>query len=433
MYVGGADGHPLYRGWAPVVRSAESFGQWFNDSTTSVRSVGFLELTPCIGAGCSPGQYRFSSEAHTIYGGFFPLDPMANNFPVRGLAGPTPAGPGTVRMVGTETLQCNLWPYWYSAATFGGPTCRGDQYLFPPSVDATTPGCMNQTPPCPNGAWVTAIQGWNHNNWFTSEARYLFVHTGQAFELQFFGDDDLFIYINGRLVLDLGGIHQRLPGRVQVAADGTATITEGGHYNNATGTIAACPGPDPNYIGTDMNEMMLRTTNSSCPGANANCDCRTRTVPLGLEMDRTYEIAIFHADRGATESNYQLTLSGFSTRRTVCTDMCGNMVVKGAEECDEGANNNDATYGGCTTECKFGPFCGDMKTDSTAGEECDLGTANNTARYTKQRGDGCTPGCKFPHYCGDAVIDRAEGEECDNADGNGMDNQCSVDCKLVVG
>ena len=70
-----------------------------------------------------------------------------------------------------------------------------------------------------NGKWYVGQQGWYHDSWFTDEARYLFTHTG-AFSLQFYGDDDMFIFINGKLVIDLGGVHQRLPGRVDVSADG---------------------------------------------------------------------------------------------------------------------------------------------------------------------------------------------------------------------
>ena len=40
--------------------------------------------------------------------------------------------------------------------------------------------------------------------------------------------------------------------------------------------------------GTDGNG------HSNC--TNATCDCRTRTVPLGLQTGRTYEIAVFGAD-----------------------------------------------------------------------------------------------------------------------------------------
>ncbi len=34
---------------------------------------------------------------------------------------------------------------------------------------------------------------------------------------------------------------------------------------------------------------------------------------------------------------------------------CGDGIVTAGEECDNGAANNDTLYGGCTTQCKFGP------------------------------------------------------------------------------
>ena len=52
------------------------------------------------------------------------------------------------------------------------------------------------------------------------EARYL-IAFNDAFSLQFFGDDDTFVFINGVLVIDLGGVHQRLPASVKVDATGT--------------------------------------------------------------------------------------------------------------------------------------------------------------------------------------------------------------------
>jgi hypothetical protein len=39
---------------------------------------------------------------------------------------------------------------------------------------------------------------------------------------------------------------------------------------------------------------------------------------LGLQAANTYEIAIFERDGHPNESNFQLTLSGFSTTDSVC-------------------------------------------------------------------------------------------------------------------
>jgi fibro-slime domain-containing protein len=294
-YVAGPNGHSQYRGLAPIVRDASSFGQWFTDSSMSYRVVGALDLVAT-----TAGGYQFSSQPHSVYQGFFPLDPPNHGFPFTGGMN----GPGALRTVAgtSEPLLCNLWPYWYGSSLYGsGNSCRGDQYLFPPSV-----------PSPPEGMWSMAVQGWFHNFWYTTEVRHLFLHTGD-FSLQFHGDDDLFLFINGVLALDLGGIHQRLPGRVVVGANGLASITEGG-WLDAAGNILPCPSTDP-----FPPFMQGRTANASCPSDSPTCDCRTRMVNLGLEVGRTYEIAVFHADRHPTESNYRLTLSGLSTRRSRCT------------------------------------------------------------------------------------------------------------------
>ena len=134
-YVGGGNGHPMYKGPAPVVASATSFGQWWTDSTytNNTHTVATLELGPVEG---STSLYRFSSAPHSIYGSFFPLDPAANDFPIYTLTG-SETGPGTVKTSTTgnsEPLLCNLWPYWFSSTTFGaGAGCKGDQYIFAPS------------------------------------------------------------------------------------------------------------------------------------------------------------------------------------------------------------------------------------------------------------------------------------------------------------
>lgn len=98
---------------------------------------------------------------------------------------------------------------------------------------------------------------------------------------------------------------------------------------------------------------------------------------------------------------------------------CGNGVVDGGEECDDG---NTFDGDGCSSFCRdeANLKCGNGVID--AGEECDDG--NQTAN------DGCDANCQkeaAPGDCGDGVKDADE--ECD--DGNAVPyDGCEDDCKV---
>jgi fibro-slime domain-containing protein len=332
--------HPVYHGCAPAVTSAATFGQWWQDgswesdgTTAGQHAIGSLELAPATLDGQS-GFFQFTSSPNSVYGGFFPLDPPSNLFPLyftqaqlnatnaAGLViGGSPYGPGTATSMPapwSEPLLCALWPYWYSSATFGaGAGCKADQYLFPPSVSAAT---------YPGGAWVSGMQGWYHDAWFSMEARYLVAFNG-AFDLQFYEDDDMFVFINGVLVNDLGGTHSPIPGKVHVGNTGSATVQEGGAVylpgetiptGAVVGDVVPCDGStlalDP------ITRVAFNSTGTgNCALNEGTCDCRTRTVNLGLQLGSTYEVAIFKRDAHPPGSNLQMFLSGLSTNRSQCT------------------------------------------------------------------------------------------------------------------
>jgi hypothetical protein len=164
-----------------------------------------------------------------------------------------------------------------------------------------------------------------------------------------------------------------------------------------------------------------------------------------MTVGNTYEIAIFGADRHPTESNYQLTLSGFSTNQSECGPRCGDGHQTGGEECDcgdpgvttmaascNGMNNADGTYNGCTTACKYGPFCGDGMIQTDGGEQCDDGPKNGVV-YSSTPGQGCTSTCQIADYCGDAKVDADENEECDLGSNNGAPgSSCTAQCKISI-
>jgi fibro-slime domain-containing protein len=71
----------------------------------------------------------------------------------------------------------------------------------------------------------------NQNFLFTTEIHLSFKYVqGQVFK--FSGDDDLWIFINGKLALDLGGLHSRFNGSIDFDAQaGALGITPGNTYN----------------------------------------------------------------------------------------------------------------------------------------------------------------------------------------------------------
>jgi len=101
----------------------------------------------------------------------------------------------------------------------------------------------------------------------------------------------------------------------------------------------------------------------------------------------------------------------------IAVTCCGNTVVDGGEECDDG-NGDDTDR--CTSNCLFA-VCGDGFVQAGV-EECDDGNADSD--------DACLNGCTTA-VCGDGVV-WAGVEACD--DGNADDtDDCANDCTLGGG
>ncbi len=210
---------------------------------------------------------------------------------------------------------------------------------------------------------------------FTSEVRFWFRYEGTE-TLAFSGDDDVWVFINERLAVDIGGVHGRQDGSI---------------------TLSDCDDADP-----AMNA--------------AGC-----LAPLDLHVGGIYEAVVFQAERHTTRSQYRLTLTNFVRAPSTCSSTCGDGVIASDEACDDG-DMNGVEYDGCASDCTLTPYCGDGITQDEFGEVCDDGL---------NLGGGpsaCAPGCRETGgRCGDGVVQTDLGETCDDGNttaGDGCDAEC---------
>jgi fibro-slime domain-containing protein len=193
-----------------------------------------------------------------------------------------------------------------------------------------------------------------HNFSFTSEVRYWFkFDKSKTYTLDFTGDDDVWVFINGKLAVDLGGIHSPVSGTIVIGSNGNGTTTV-----------------------TSFDTQGVATTPTTSPAS------------IGLQDGTVYQIAVFQAERQTTGSSYKLTLSGFNAAPSVCKPKCGDGVLEMGEECDDGDQNGKGGYGTCGADCTLqAGFCGDGAINGD--EDCDDGALNGTA------GDPCPSGCHW--------------------------------------
>lgn len=264
----------------------------------------------------------------------------------------------------------------------------------PPTIYEGQEFCVVDLVPNPDAP--TTAGATPRNMSFTTETRFVFEYTGgETFE--FSGDDDVWVFVNDRLVLDLGGLHEVATGEFVLSGPqglpGIATVTRDG------------PPLAPGVGGTLDGVAQINT---------------------GMVFGNVYEVSMFHAERHECGSNFKLTLAGFDKPRSVCDEVCGDGVVTRSETCDDGPLNGSG-YGFCLDDCTPGPRCGDAIVHADDGEACDNGL--NVDRYSTSA-TACGPGCTRPSFCGDGALDGAFGEQCDDGINDNSYGGCSEDCGL---
>jgi fibro-slime domain-containing protein len=324
-----AEGKPVYVNVADsLVASATTFSQWYRDTpNVNHTTAGTLTLWS-NGQGQYVNRYGPNGEQWIVTApayycgnvGREMLDAAGNPIPCTSRDAAT-TNCTELDALGLMRLTCTVANGSY-VATYQMAALDGTPFFFPVDADTFTP--LNAAervgaqaaPPYAN--WVAEAGMPKHNFHFTSEVRYWFQYdAARPYVLDFTGDDDVWVFINRRLAVDLGGIHTPVQGSVRFGMGQAAANTR-----------------------------------------------------FSLTNGQVYEVVVFQAERQTIGSSYRLTLSGFNAAPSECRPVCGDAILGIGEECDDGMNAGG--YGRCAAGCKLGEYCGDGVVQMDY-EDCDDG------------------------------------------------------------
>jgi fibro-slime domain-containing protein len=319
----GVGGTGMTGGW---VTSAASFHNWYRDvpgtNTTYVSTI----LLHNDGNGSFVNWWKDNQEWMSYSNARFCSDATCTS-----CNAPAYVDDGTMQCF----ASCTPW------GTGSGP-CVANQALVPGNplffpldnipgmITPTSAYAPGETPPMYSGTWAfePGTPQPLHNFSFTSEVRYWFSYsTSKQYTLDFESDDDLWVFVNRKLAVDLGGIHNPVEGRIVFDASGGGEVTV-----TPTGG-AAC----------------------KTEGALSTCTSTKSTVSLGMSNNGVYEIVVFQAERSWNGSSFRLTLSGFNEAPSECT------------RCGDGSTPGDGGCSNATGAAGAGGVAGPTGTTGTSG------------------------------------------------------------------
>jgi len=325
-----ADGKPVYAAANNSHTTMATFAEWYRDTPgTNHTTTGKIDLYN-NGKGAFVNRWGPNGEQWVVTTkayycgdvGREKLDPTTGKPIPCTVNDNSTTNCVTMEQMGYTQLSCTADNNGKYSAIYHVDLLDGTPTFFPVDKDTFSPASeavVATIPPPyePTGSYPPETGMPKHNFSFTSEVRYWFKYDAtKSYTLDFLGDDDVWVFVNKKLAVDLGGIHTAQPGTV------TLSTANAGTY--------------------------------------------------GLKDGSVYEVAVFQAERQRSSSTYKLTLSGFSAAPSDCRPVCGDGILGIGEECDNGAAGNTGGYGQCGPDCKLGAYCGDGIVQEDE-EDCDDG------------------------------------------------------------
>lgn len=154
-----------------------------------------------------------------------------------------------------------------------------------------------------------------HNFHFTAHMRIpMKISTDGSEQFWFSGDDDVWVFLNGQLVLDLGGLHMDTQGNFKIDQNGNVIST----VDNVADQSCRQTISSPNEIGKDKYNNQL---DQSCPRSPV-----TTTIKTNFKPGDVVNLDFFYAERSTSESNTRINITNMNWPISADSDLAATVV-----------------------------------------------------------------------------------------------------------